>query len=223
MRGATRPPVYENIFIRPGIYQSMPPKIIALLGSPRVGGNTAHLLEQAILGATEAGCDVEKVVVPFLKFRPCMEIFHCVDHDTCKIQDDMIPFYDKFREMDGLIVAAPVMTMGIPGALKSFMDRFQVYYMAKYERHQSFIPKEHRDIRKTLFISIGGMNVPNDFEGSKLTMHAFCDIIDCPYWGEVLRNDMDTIKDITTRPEVMQAAYDRAFEMGTLIKKALEG
>jgi multimeric flavodoxin WrbA len=191
----------------------MAPKIIALLGSPLTGGNTAKLLDRAIRGAEDAGCEVEKVVVPFLKFRPCMEILYCRDHETCRIQDDMIPFYEKFREMDGLIVAAPIMTMGIPGALKSFMDRFQVFYMAKYERKQSFIPPEHRKRRRALFISIGGMNVPNDFDGAKLTMHAFCEIIDCPCWGEVLQNNMDEIRDIATRPEVMEEAYRKANEM----------
>ena len=203
-------------------YRCMPPKIIALLGSPLTGGNTAKLLNEAIRGAEEAGCEVEKIIVPFMKFRPCMEIFHCVEHETCKIQDDMIPMYDKFKEMDGLIVAAPIMTMGIPGALKSFMDRFQVFYMAKYVRNKPFISPEHRKCRKTLFISIGGMDIPYDFDGAKLTMEAFGEIIDCPYWGEVLQNDMDTIRDITTRPEVMKDAYQKAYDMCTLIKQESE-
>jgi multimeric flavodoxin WrbA len=195
----------------------MPPRIIAVLGSPRTGGNTAKLLKQAMQGAEDAGCEVEKVIVPFLKFKPCMEIFHCMEHDDCRMQDEITPFYRKFREMDGLILAAPIMTMGIPGALKSFMDRFQVFYMAKYFRHNSFIPAEHRKIRKTLFISIGGMNIPNDFDGALLTMEAFCEIIDCPLWGTVLQNDMDTVKDIATRPELLEEAYNKALEMCSLI------
>lgn len=201
----------------------MAPKIIALLGSPRLGGNTAKLLERAIAGAADAGCQVEKVVVPHLQFRPCMEIFYCTTHENCRMEDDVTPIYQKFREMDGLIVAAPIMTMGIPGALKSFMDRFQVFYMAKYERKHSFISPEHRKRRRTLFISIGGMDIPYDFDGAKLTMEAFCEIIDCPYWGEVLQNDMDRIKDITTRPDVMDAAYKQAFEMGSLIAADMAG
>ncbi len=203
-------------------YPPMRPKIIALLGSPLVGGNTAKLLNEAIRGAEDAGCDVEKVVVPHLKFRPCMEIFYCVEHETCRMQDDMIPFYEKFREMDGLIIAAPIMTMGIPGALKSFMDRFQVYYMAKYERKRSFISPEHRAVRRMLFLSIGGMDVSYDFDGALLTVEAFGEIVDCPLWDTVLRNDMDTIKDITTRPEVMEEAYGKAKEMCTLIRRDRE-
>ncbi len=191
-------------------------KIVALLGSPLLEGNTARLLDEAVRGAGDAGCEVEKIAVARLNFRPCMEIFYCVENETCRIRDDMTGMYDKFREMDGLIVATPIMTMGIPGKLKSFMDRFQVFYMAKYHRGRSFIPPERRKARRMLFISISGMNRPDVFEGAKMTVKAFGRIIDCPYWGEVLQNDMDTIRDIRTRPEVMEAAYRKGCELGRL-------
>lgn len=187
----------------------MAPNIIAVLGSPRPAGNTATLLREAVRGAEDAGCTVETINIYELEYRGCQEIFYCMDHDTCRIADDMIEMYEKFRQMDGLIVAAPIMTMGIPGPLKSFLDRFQVYYMAKYYRNESFISGESRKRRRMLFISIGGMDIPYDFDGAKLTMKAFGEIIDCPYHDEVLRNDMDRIQDITTRPEVMQAAYEK--------------
>ena len=192
-------------------------KVIALLGSPLSDGNTARLLDEAVRGAEEAGCDVERIVAAHLDIAPCMEIFYCQENETCEIRDEMIGMYDKFREMDGLIIATPVMTMGIPGRLKSFMDRFQVFYMAKYHRGRSFISPEQRRRRKMLFISIAGMNLPTVFEGAKMTAKAFGEIIDCPYWDEVLRNDMDTIQDIRTRPEVMEAAYRKGYELGQLL------
>ncbi len=195
----------------------MPKKVIALLGSPILEGNTARLLDEAIRGAEEAGCEVEKLEVAHMDILPCMEFFQCKGSETCLIQDEMEEIFRKFREMDGLIIATPVMTMGIPGRLKSFMDRFQVFYMAKYHRGRSFISPERRRERKMLFISIAGMNLPTVFEGVKMTARAFGEIIDCPYWDEVLRNDMDTIQDIRTRPEVMEAAYRKGSELGRLL------
>lgn len=195
----------------------MPKKVIALLGSPLIDGNTARLLNEAIRGVEEAGCEVEKIAVTHLDVAPCMEIFYCRENETCRIGDDMIGIYNKFREMDGLIVATPVMTMGIPGRLKSFIDRFQVFYMAKYHRGKSFVTPERRRGRKMLFLSIAGMNLPTVFEGAKMTARAFGEIIDCPYWDEVLQNDMDTIQDIRTRPEVMEAAYRKGYELGRLL------
>ena len=107
-------------------------KVIGLLGSPLLEGNTAQLLARAMQGAKDAGCSVELIPVTSLDFQGCQEKFFCRDHETCILDDDLQQIYPKFVDMDSLILATPVMTMGIPGTLKSFMDRFQVFFMAKY-------------------------------------------------------------------------------------------
>ncbi|MDD1676474.1 MAG: flavodoxin family protein [Methanomicrobiales archaeon] len=192
----------------------MPPLVIGLLGSPLLNGNTAILLDRALDGARDAGCETEKIAAAHLDFKPCMEIFYCVENPTCKLNDDMIPHLEKFRTLDGLIVASPIMTMGIPGGLKSFIDRFQVFFMAKYVRKSPLVPAEKRGSRKGLFISIAGMALPSVFDGAKMTVKAFFTIIDCAYWGEILTNDMDHIHDIQKRPDVMEAAYRKGYELG---------
>ena len=190
-------------------------KVIGLLGSPLPEGNTALLLDRALAGAEAAGCTVERIVVPFLDFEPCMEILFCREHETCQMEDDITPLYPKFRELDGLIIATPVMTMGIPGKLKSFMDRFQVFFMAKYMRRQSLVPKEKRASRLALLIAISGMKVPGVFDGAKATVAAFLDIIDCRPFGEILVPGMDRIQDIHTRPVLLDLAYKEGFELGS--------
>ncbi len=192
-------------------------RIVGLLGSPLPHGNTAKLLDSALKGAQDAGCDVERIEVANLAFRPCREIFYCREHEACAMKDDMVRMYEKFRELDSLIVATPVMTMGIPGALKSFMDRFQVFYMAKYMRGKPMVSKEKAALRRGLYLGISGMDVPYVFDGAKMTMKAFFSIIDVEYWGELLINDMDTIHDLSRRPELLEAAYRKGYEMGRLL------
>ena len=189
-------------------------KIIALLGSPLGEGNTAKLLDEAIRGAGDAGCGIEKITVAGLSFEACTEMMFCREHETCIMDDDMQSMYPKFREMDGLIIATPVMTMGIPGKLKSFMDRFQVFFMAKYMRKKSLVSPDKRKKRNGLFISISGMNVPGVFSGAKMTVEAFLDIIDCRYADELLISDMDTIRDISTRPDLLRQAYEKGYSLG---------
>ncbi len=190
-------------------------KIIGLLGSPLTKGNTAQLLDRALKGAEDAGCSVERIVVANLDFQACQEMMFCKEHETCILDDDLQAMYPKFREMDGLIIATPVMTMGIPGKLKSFIDRFQVFFMAKYLRKKPLISKEKKICRSGLFICISGMNIPEVFIGSKLTIKAFFDIIDCQYTDEFLISDMDTIKDIRSQPDLLDAAYKKGFALGT--------
>lgn len=192
-------------------------RVIGILGSPLTEGNTAKLLERALQGARDAGCETETIVVANLDFQPCMEMMYCREHGTCMMDDDMQAMYQKFRELDSLIVATPVMTMGIPGALKGFMDRFQVFFMAKYERKESLVPKERIARRRGLYIGISGMKIPNVFDGAKLTMKAFFDIIDVKYKDELLVPDMDHIRDITTRPDLMESAYKKGFDLGKLL------
>ncbi len=193
------------------------PKIIGVLGSPLAEGNTAMLLDKALEGAKTAGCEVELIDVISLDIQSCQEIYYCKDHDTCILNDDMIPIYPKFVALDSLILATPVMTMGIPGHLKSFIDRFQVFYMAKYFRNQPLVPADLKARRKSLFIGIAGMDIPGVFNGTKQTTKAFFDIIDSPYHDELLIGGMDSIKDITTRPDLLNDAYKKGFALGALL------
>jgi len=192
-------------------------KVIALLGSPLLNGNTAQLLDRAIQGAKDAGAEVEKIEVTNLDIRACREILFCKEHETCAMKDDMTGIYEKFRTIDGIIIATPVMTMGIPGMLKSFIDRFQVYFMAKYVRKHPLVTEAKRKSRLGLYLGISGMNLPYVFDGAKLTIHAFFDIIDVNYWDDLLIRDMDTIQDLTKRPEFMEEAYRKGHELGRLL------
>jgi multimeric flavodoxin WrbA len=195
----------------------MAKKVIGLLGSPLAEGNTARLLGRALQGARDAGCETETILVTNLCFEPCMEMMFCREHDTCIMDDDMQPMYGKIREMDGLILATPVMTMGIPGKLKGFMDRFQVFFMAKYVRKQPLVTKERKKTRKTLFICISGMKTAGVFDGVKKTVLAFLDIIDCPFWDELMIPDMDTVQDVSKHPEHLDAAYQKGLALGKLL------
>lgn len=189
-------------------------KVVGLLGSPLPEGNTAKLLGRALQGAEDAGCEVEKIIVPFLDFQPCMEAFFCRHNEACQMEDDITPIYGKFRQLDGLIIATPIMTMGIPGKLKSLMDRFQVFFMAKYLRKDPMVDKNLKKHRRGLFICISGMSIPEVFDGVKLSVHAFFDIIDCHYSDELLISNMDTIRDIKTRQDLLDSAYRKGYDLG---------
>ena len=195
-------------------------KIIGILGSPLPDGNTALLLDKALEGAKAAGCEVELIDVITLDIQSCQEIYYCKDHNTCILNDDMIPIYPKVAALDSLILATPIMTMGIPGHLKSFIDRFQVFYMAKYFRNEPLFSPDLKKRRKSLFISISGMDIPGVFNGAKQTIKAFFDIIDSPYHDELLISGMDQIKDITTQPDLLNNAYAKGFALGASLMES---
>ena len=178
------------------------------------------MLDKALEGAKAAGCEVELIDVITLDIQSCQEIYYCKDHNTCILNDDMIPIYPKVAALDSLILATPIMTMGIPGHLKSFIDRFQVFYMAKYFRNEPLVSPDLKKRRKSLFISISGMDIPGVFNGAKQTIKAFFDIIDSPYHDELLISGMDQIKDITTRPDLLNNAYAKGFALGASLMES---
>jgi len=192
--------------------------VIGILGSPLPEGNTAILLKLALKGAADAGCSTGTIVVNNLDFQPCMEMMFCKEHETCIMDDDMQQVFGTIRDADSIIIATPVMFMGIPGRLKSFMDRFQVFFMAKYMRNQPLVTPEKKKVRR-LFICISGMKIPEVFVGAKLTAEAFFDIIDCPFSDELLISDMDTIRDVRTRQDILDAAYAKGRLIGESLKK----
>ncbi|MBM4429510.1 MAG: flavodoxin family protein, partial [Chloroflexi bacterium] len=70
-------------------------KILAIAGSPRRGGNTDRLLDQAIAGAESAGSMVERFVLSKLQVAPCIECNRCFETGRCAVQDDYQVLYDK--------------------------------------------------------------------------------------------------------------------------------
>lgn len=198
----------------------MTKNIVAVFGSGLIGGNTDKLLKEAIRGAEDAGCTVERINVVDSHVGPCVQSYGCMFENKCMIDDGSDKYLNMLKKCDGVIIATPTMTYGIPGALKCFMDRFQPFYMAKYYRKQPFITKDHAKIRKTLFICIAGMNTSDVFTGSVLTAKAFCSIIDSKYSDELLQNDMDNIQKIENKPDVIKAAYEKGFALGKSIADA---
>ncbi|HJJ33354.1 MAG TPA: NAD(P)H-dependent oxidoreductase [Methanocorpusculum sp.] len=194
--------------------------IAAVFGSNILGGNTDKLLMEAIRGAEDAGCTIERINAAHIGVSPCMQTFGCMAEPHCFVDDKAEKYYRILKKCDGVIVATPVMTYGIPGALKSFMDRCQPFYMAKYYRKQPLVTREHAKIRKMLFICIGGMNNEDIFTGPRLTAKAFGEIIDAKYSDELLQNNMDEIKSIENKPDVLKAAYEKGYALGKGISDA---
>jgi hypothetical protein len=97
------------------------------------------------------------------------------------------------------------------------MDLFQAFFVSRYVLTAPLVTAEKRGKRRGLFISIAGMDCPTVFDGAKTTVTAFFGILDFKYTDDLLINDMDTIRDLNTRPELLKSAYDK----GASLERAL--
>ena len=82
--------------------------ILAVVGSPRLDGNTNYLVDQALREATKLGARTEKIIVSENRLSPCLAHINCRELDSCAQQDDGTWLLDKFCEANGVILATPV-------------------------------------------------------------------------------------------------------------------
>jgi len=173
------------------------------MGSPRIGGNTDLLLDEALRGATEAGADVEKVVTDRLKMVPCKEIYQCEKDGTCPFKDDMQPLYQTILDADVVIAASPMFFYTVSPQILTFISRCQALWARRYILKNLDIP-----LKKGAFIGVGATKGSKLFDGAKLTMKYFFDAINATYTADLLVRGVDKKAEIKDHPDALKDAYE---------------
>ena len=107
-------------------------KILAIVGSPRLKGNTNYLVDQALKEAKKLGAQIEKIILGKYKVNPCLGHDNCASFESCLQDDDMDWILDRFREADGVILATPVYYYNVSAQMKAFIDRN--YFLYKHDQ-----------------------------------------------------------------------------------------
>ena len=116
-------------------------KVLGILGSPRVGGNSDVLLDQALAGVRDAGAETEKIVLCQKKISGCLNCEKCNEKGICAIKDDMAEIQKKILESDVIIHSVPVYFWSMTAQMKAYLDRWCVFYDAQWRLHKIYSPK----------------------------------------------------------------------------------
>ena len=182
-------------------------KVLGLFGSPRRGGNTELLLEEALKGAEKEGAEVERIYLSDLTITPCKECHGCDNTGNCVILDDMEKIYPKLLEADVVILASPIFFYGVTAWAKALIDRSQALWSRKYLLKDASLGKEGKK-RKGLFISVGATKGQKVFEGAILTVKYFFDVLNAEPVGELLFKGVEAKGDIWKHPEAPHQAFE---------------
>lgn len=98
------------------------PRIIGIVGSPRLNGNTTFLVKEALSAAEEKGIETELIKLAEHEINPCRACDTCLTSE-CPIEDDVPMILEKLEAADGIIIGSPVYFGNVTGQTKSFMDR----------------------------------------------------------------------------------------------------
>ncbi|MBI4332777.1 MAG: flavodoxin family protein [Chloroflexi bacterium] len=103
-------------------------RVMAIVGSPRAGGNTNFLVQEALNEIGRAGIETEKVTVSEQKIDPCLGHDDCGMVPACHLVDDMGLVLQRFLTADGIILGSPTFFGNVSGQMKIFIDRNRFYY-----------------------------------------------------------------------------------------------
>jgi len=99
-------------------------KIVALLGSPRAGSNSALIAQKIMDTAAPLGAESQAFALYQMDYSGCIACMACKKTtEECVLRDDLTAALRAIREADILIIASPVYFGQITGPTKSALDR----------------------------------------------------------------------------------------------------
>ncbi len=83
-------------------------RILGVVGSPRVEGNTERVVAEALKAAEEDDAETELLRLADRDLKPCDACLSCRKTGECRIPDDFNSIFEKMVQADGIILASPV-------------------------------------------------------------------------------------------------------------------
>ena len=106
-------------------------KVLGIVCSPRVGGNSEILVRQALEGAKSMSAETDLwTTAKKTNLQPCDACLTCFESKKCHIKDDIQELYPKIEEADGLIFGSPTYFRTLSAQAKIVIDRLYVQYVA---------------------------------------------------------------------------------------------
>jgi multimeric flavodoxin WrbA len=99
-------------------------KVLAINGSPRHNGNTAHMLQTVLTVCEKAGLEVELFQAGARPIRGCLSCEKCFDNPgKCVTQDWIQEVYEKMKEADAILLGSPTYYGDLTPEIKAVIDR----------------------------------------------------------------------------------------------------
>jgi multimeric flavodoxin WrbA len=113
-------------------------KVVGVISSSNLNGNTAALVRQALKGAEEEGASVTEMYLPKYRIEFCTGCAKCMAEGSCHIPDEFESLKRVIYDADGIILSSPTYG-GSPNAMiKRFIER-----LGMYERFTSSLGGKH--------------------------------------------------------------------------------
>ena len=109
-------------------------KVLILMGSPRLRGNTAELCKYFMDELRVQKTEVKYIELEKMTINPCRECYVCQDvagEYGCAQKDDMVEIANEILWADLIVLATPIFSWYCTAKMKAVLDRhygFNKYY-----------------------------------------------------------------------------------------------
>lgn len=168
-------------------------KVVILMGSHKVNGNSVRIVKRLGERFAEEGCDVEVLDINKLKISHCIDCDYCkINYARCVYEDDMNIVYEMMRTADSMIIVSPVYFNNVTSKLKVLIDRCQMIFMCDFVHRKPFVISPDSEGKSGFLISLGGANAyENQFVGSELTVELLFKNLRMPLTGHLKYAGLD--------------------------------
>lgn len=202
----------------------------------RHNSNTEILVKETLMGAEQAGAEVEFVRLHDLYIKPCTGCNQCVvgmfekgQSGACVLKgDDYEWIDDKIMDCDGLVLGSPIYEKGPSGYLKSLNDRMSC-------GHDVAFRMIARDVREKKGITVGTGPDPRAFKDRVATLiavggsewdtlalpmlHMFCMSMQIEVLDKILANWIGLPGTILFHPDILERAHNSGKHLVESFKK----
>lgn len=102
-------------------------KVIGIISSSKINGNTSTLVRKALEGAKSEGASVEEIFLPKYKLGFCNGCLRCSIDGKCNLDDNFEEIRKLIYEADGIILGSPTYAMDYNAIMKNLFERLGPY------------------------------------------------------------------------------------------------
>ena len=179
---------------------SRAPRVLAVAGSPRRGGNSDALLAACAEGVIAAGGVVDSLVVAQSGIGVCTGCNNCSKGGECTVRDGMQDVYPRIDAADAIVVATPVYFASVPATLKALYDRCQPYWARRY-----VLGRPAPERRAGALLVVGGGGDPYGHECAVTTTRSVFAVLALDYRHELVA-EADARSDVAAQASTLAAA-----------------
>ena len=174
-------------------------KVLGLVGSPKIDGNTSRLVNAVLEGAAEKGAETVVYNIASLDIKGCDACGRCQEQDCCVINDDMQELYREIQTADVIVLGSPVYMWQVTAQTKLLLDRMTAFLRPNFSsrlEHKKLILVfsqgiQDRDAFKPYFEYTAGLLYYLGFDVLDTLIAAGTDKLEVAFRPRLLENAKD--------------------------------